>query len=223
LKRDWNNIKTELAGKWNKLSRREHGMVFLAGGALLYTLVNILFLAPVAQNQASLMMEIAQSKSQIQDAQTQLNNYASIPVQDADTLNREKITALKTKIETQNEELYALKGALVSHEEMPGLLKDLLVKNAGVELVAMRTKNAENALSQIIQPQQNTEQAVIYKHGVDLTIAGSYEDLMRYVKTLENMPRHALWESAQLKAQYPRSELTLRLYTLSLDKPWLSL
>ena len=68
------------------------------------------------------------------------------------------------------------------------------------------------------------DQPVIYRHGVELTISGQYLDLLQYVEALESLPMHSLWRSALLQTkQFPESELTLRVYTLSLDKTWLSI
>lgn len=64
----------------------------------------------------------------------------------------------------------------------------------------------------------------IYQHGIELRLAGSYNDLLGYLTALERMPKQLLWSSASLVVeQYPRSVLVLRLYTLSLERNWLTL
>ena len=62
----------------------------------------------------------------------------------------------------------------------------------------------------------------MYKHGVQITVRGSYADLTQYMAALENLPTRMFWGMAKMNVvQYPTSELTLTLYTLSLDKTWL--
>jgi MSHA biogenesis protein MshJ len=62
----------------------------------------------------------------------------------------------------------------------------------------------------------------IFKHGVQMTVRGNYADLMQYLTALEKMPTQMFWGMAKLSViQYPNAELTLTLYTLSLDKTWL--
>jgi MSHA biogenesis protein MshJ len=47
---------------------------------------------------------------------------------------------------------------------------------------------------------------------------------MNYLEQLEAMPWQLLWANAKLNVdEYPKSTLTLRLFTLSLDKKWLNL
>lgn len=64
----------------------------------------------------------------------------------------------------------------------------------------------------------------LYRHGVELVLEGSYMELLGYVRELEELPQNLLWGSARLQAlQYPTTQLTLRLYTLSRDPIWLAL
>ena len=63
----------------------------------------------------------------------------------------------------------------------------------------------------------------IYRHGVELVLEGSFNDLLAYLHALENMPQHVLWGPMGLQVQqYPVSRLTLRLYTVSRQRHWLA-
>ena len=51
---------------------------------------------------------------------------------------------------------------------------------------------------------------------------GRYLDLLGYLGELEDLPAQMFWGGAKLNVvHYPEAELTLTLYTLSLDKTWL--
>lgn len=64
----------------------------------------------------------------------------------------------------------------------------------------------------------------LWKHGVEIVLAGSYADLAAYVQRLEALPQRWLRGGLQFRVeQHPRATLTLRLYTLSLDPGWLEL
>ena len=66
--------------------------------------------------------------------------------------------------------------------------------------------------------------SAVYQHGVELTVSGSYLDMVRYLSELEALPWHMFWGRVDLNVeQYPKVNLTLRLYTLSLDPAWLAL
>ncbi|UGQ48377.1 type II secretion system protein GspM [Massilia endophytica] len=66
--------------------------------------------------------------------------------------------------------------------------------------------------------------AMLYRHGVELTLQGSYPDMVSYMEALEHLPVQLFWGRAQLDAEnYPDAKLTLTLYTLSLDDKWMKL
>jgi MSHA biogenesis protein MshJ len=73
------------------------------------------------------------------------------------------------------------------------------------------------------------QDAPVYKHGVEITVEGRYLDLLDYVSDLEQMPWHILWSKAALNEDkndeitWPANRLKLTVYTLSLDKTWLSI
>jgi MSHA biogenesis protein MshJ len=68
------------------------------------------------------------------------------------------------------------------------------------------------------------EPELLYRHGVELTVRGSYLDLVDYMNTLESLPTQLFWGRAQLEVeQYPTVRLTLTLYTMSLDDQWMKL
>ena len=63
----------------------------------------------------------------------------------------------------------------------------------------------------------------LYKHSIEMRVAGSYNDLARYLAALEGMPQRIIWEKAELTVEkHPRCVLSLTVYTLSLDKRWLT-
>lgn len=71
-------------------------------------------------------------------------------------------------------------------------------------------------------PAQHME---IFKHGVEITVEGNYRDLLRYLAELEKLPWRMYWSQVQLKVeeQPPRTLMTFTVFTLSLEKTWLSL
>jgi MSHA biogenesis protein MshJ len=67
--------------------------------------------------------------------------------------------------------------------------------------------------------------APLYRHGVEITVEGSYGDLMAWLFSLENLPDpRLLWGGVKLNVdQHPTVRLSLTVYTLSLDRAWLEL
>lgn len=62
----------------------------------------------------------------------------------------------------------------------------------------------------------------IYQHGLEIRLAGSYNDLLNYLTEIERLPQRLMWNSISFKVEkYPRNIMVLRVYTLSFDKNWL--
>jgi len=65
---------------------------------------------------------------------------------------------------------------------------------------------------------------MLYRHGVEMTVQGSYADMVAYMEALEKLPVQLFWGKAVLDASnYREAKLTLTLYTLSLDDKWMKL
>lgn len=168
---------------------------------------------------------------------------------DPDAPNRARLEQLKKQLAESNERLAKFQAGMVSSERMQAFLEGVLRHHRGIELVALKTlpatpvgglgleKKAEASLAQAADVAKNPGSVFsaepakappplpgIYQHGMEITLAGSYNDLFTYLAELERMPQRVMWNSVSLKVDnYPRNVLTLRVYTLSLDRKWLTL
>lgn len=157
---------------------------------------------------------------------------------DPDAANRTALAEAQARLAALNAQLHGYDAALVPPEQMPRLLQALLNRHRGLELVSLHTLAVAPLVSSPVQGQDGAQssdgggqkalpgQALpagsLFRHGIELKVAGRYQDLQSYLAELEASPQKLLWERMSLVVQaYPRSELTLRLYTLSLDSIWL--
>jgi MSHA biogenesis protein MshJ len=63
----------------------------------------------------------------------------------------------------------------------------------------------------------------VYQHAVKVRLKGKYFALMAYAQSLKAIGSTLAWENAELKADYPESELTVQVYTLSGENAWLGI
>lgn len=220
----------QLAARFDALGRRERGMValaVLAGGSLLgYSLL----VDPQLMRAASMSKRINQANNDMAGIEAQLAAMQS-QLTDPDAGNRAALQQVRTSMAALDTRLRSLEGSMVSPEKMQAFLESLLSKNRNLELLALRTLPlapliARTEKAEDKKPEEKSTAAAsapnIYKHGVEIRIAGSYNDLLTYLTELESMPQRIIWNHVVLSVeQYPRCVLTLTLYTLSLDKQWL--
>ncbi len=226
MKELWKKYTTQL----DAMSLRARLMVF---GAILLGILYVLFtlyIEPAQKREKQLTLQMQQQSVELKTVQQQVQALQE-RVADPDRGARVRRDALQTQIAGIDENLKSMQKSLVPAQRMNALLQDMLSRNPRLGLVDMRTlplatlvqKRADASDKAGVGSQLSGEGSV-YKHGVEITLAGSYADLHDYLARLEKLPWRMFWSRATLAAaEYPRVTLKVTIYTLSLDKAWLQL
>ncbi len=215
-----------IGSKFEALNPRERWMVACVLLVAAYTAINMPLLSPVLERQKILSSELEADQSQIQGLNQQISEFSRQSIIDPDAQNKQRIAELQSHLQLLETRLNNLQTTLINPDKMPELLRSLLRKNGNLKLIELKTLPVKGLLE---SSAENTGQAPkqdvpVFKHGVKITIEGRYLDLLEYVTELEKMPWHVLWSKAALNVEhYPDSQLTLTVYTLSLNKTWLSI
>ena len=235
MSQQWEKIREKLEA----MSVRERVLIFAAAAFLIVSLLNYFLLEPFMLRQKALRGQLAQQQQMLQQVQSQVValNQANSP--DATSPLHQKIKQLKLELAEGNAYLKSNRERLVQPEKMAEHLQQLLNRNSRLQLVALQTLPVSPLIEQQEavsltqkQTEKNTATAVsisvldkqVFKHGVQLTLRGNYLDLLQYLHALEKLPQQMYWAKAQLSVvQFPSSDLSLTLYTLSLDKTWLQI
>lgn len=206
------------------LSLRERTLLFLAAAAILVLLVNTVLLNPLLAEQKQLSARMLQNQGQISATQVQIQILATTSRIDPNQAQHAKLAQLTEHLRQIDQTLLDNEKGLVAPERMVGLLQDILSRNQGLSLISLKSLPVKNLIdTSKTDPQKNSPKQFIYKHGVEVIVQGEYFDLLNYLASLEKLPWQMYWSDANLKVeQYPKSTLSLTLYTLSLDKKWLS-
>ena len=63
----------------------------------------------------------------------------------------------------------------------------------------------------------------LYSHGIRMSLEGDYFSVMRFVEAVEAMPDKLYWKRLDYKvAEYPKGMIDIEVYTLSLNKDFIS-
>jgi MSHA biogenesis protein MshJ len=224
------------------LNLRERVMAFAIAALLLITLINVVVLDPLLAQQKLLSQQAAQDEQQITAMHAEIQGRVAAHNNDPDAAERAKLQDLKQRSAKLRGELLGMQKGLVSPDKMTALLEDLLRRNSGLQLLSLKTlpvslltdpvvpegKAPAGADSSPAAKDKAHEKQVageaVYKHGVELTIQGSYADITHYLTQIESMPWQLFWAKAKLNVDaYPKAKLTLTLFTLSLDSTWLNI
>lgn len=217
-----------IAARFDALSLRERMLVFAVASGLLFVLMDSLFLASVRNQQKILAREILGSASRTKAIDAQIMALRTGQQTDPDAEDRKKLEALKQQLAKTDASLQGMQQSMVAPEKMGKLLEDLLAQNRHLNLISMKTLPVANfraeKTTEATQGVKSAEKAsLLYKHGVEITVEGSYGDLLAYLTSVEQLPWRMFWGGITLHTgAYPKAGLTLTLYTLSLNKAWLS-
>jgi len=236
---------TRWGAKFAAMSRRERaivaGAVVFGGGFLIFSLgVEPFLLRARSASRAELAArtELVQQQAQAAMLATQST--------DPDAPVRRRLAQAKQDLAAVGERLGSFEAGMVPPARMAAFLQELLAGNRAIELLELRTLPVTPVGGQVAM--QKSEAATsaapvtkdpgkdktdsggaapvpvdgIYQHGIEIRLAGSYNDLLNYLTELERMPQRVMWNSVSLTVEkYPRNVMVLRVYTLSLDRNWL--
>lgn len=231
LKAQWQR----LADRVDAMSLRERALIFLAIAIVLIVLVNTVLIDPLLTRHKKLQQEITQTQEKTSAMLTQIQTLVKTWNVDPDIALRSRLAQLREQSDQTGKTLEDIQSGLVSPQRMPTLLEDILRHNRSLHLVALKTLPVKvlgepdtTVAGEAAKPAQaqkpTTPESVVYKHGVEITLEGSYLDLLHYLTEIEALPWHVFWGKADVDVEkYPKVTLTLRLYTLSLDKAWLAI
>lgn len=230
--RDW-------SAKFAARSRRERAIVaaavVLGGGFLIFSLGVDPFLVKArnaGKAEAAARADVAQ--------QYALAAMLKAQNADPDAATRARLTQARQQLAAVGERLARFEAGMVPPGRMQAFLEGLLARNKSIEVLGLKTlpvtlvgaptvadkvEAATPAQGAKALPAEaaSTPAEGIFQHGIEIRLAGNYNDLVSYLTEVEGMPQRVMWNSLNLTAEkYPRNIMVLRVYTLSLDRNWLT-
>jgi len=224
------------AAQLNARNPRERALIFAMALLLMWGLLSALLLDPLLAKKRRLIQEASQQQTQLQQLQTQIETILSVGRVDPDAETKAKLAALSQKLEQSRAALQSVRQSLVPPEKMGLVLEDVLKQNRNLKLVALKTLPVSGVLEMPADVAATPKTAppkaedkkpagpVIFKHGVEIVVSGSYAELTQYLDSMEKLPWRMIWGKAEMRVEeYPLVTLTITLYTLSMDKTWLAI
>jgi len=232
-------------------ARRERVLMIGAAIAVVLMLSDTLWITPAFKQWSQARARHATASDALQRLNEEIARQGSDARAFEQQLQRD-VAQLRERVQQGDTALHG--GALIAPGDMLPVLDQMLTQVGGLKLRSMQSlgrvevttpagaadpaaaaasaaaaagvaaPEAASAASAPADAAQQPAGPVLYRHGVELTVDGSYADLLTYLKALEAMPQRVLWGGVQLKVeQHPKATLTLRLYTLSLSRTWLEI
>ncbi|WP_417687464.1 hypothetical protein [Pseudidiomarina sp.] len=139
-------------------------------------------------------------------------------------LSGDPLAPLKTKLSELQEQLNEVNRKLqsetnyVSAADNRELLKALLSNATELEV-----KSAQALPAERVYGDGEATAGAIYKHRLQLVLRGSYNQTFNYFQQLEQLPWSFYWQRLDYRVdQHPEAEITLEIYTLSLERDYVA-
>lgn len=198
---------------------RERAAIFLCLAVVLVFLVNGALINPLRDRQKTLAAEGAKLQQELVTIQAGLQGLLKGGSQDIDAANRARQTTARDELSRLNSRIGQEQRRFTPPERMRAVLAEMLVRNQRLGLVDLKTLPVAPLATAPVSPSGNPG---LFRHGIELTVSGSYVDLYEYLQALERLPTQLYWGHAELAAgEYPAVTLKLTLYTVSFDRTWL--
>jgi MSHA biogenesis protein MshJ len=225
MKALWN----QQAARLDALPNRERLLAFCAAAGVIFLVMYVGFLDPAGARLRLLRQQIAGDRDAINALEGQKQALLGELRSHPDEPFVRRIEAADQGIADLDRDIESLGTGLAAPERMAGLVKEVLARSPQIGLVAMRNlpptpliehpadaRDAEGAA-----PARPGE---LYRHGIEITVEGPWPALVGYAGRLESLPARVLWNRTRVDAAaWPRVTITLNLYTLRLERTWLTL
>jgi len=206
---------------------RERMTLLIGIAALALWAADTLWLTPAYQGWRTASQRLATARQQL-EAQRSAFEQQRVIASARDKQLRGELQDWRQRVNVGAEGLRRFDTTLVRPEQMLALLEQMLPRDGRLKVRELRSLGSAEAGAAL--PGAGTTvpaaapSAGVYRHGVEITLEGSYPDLVAYLQALEAMPQRLLWGGLAMKVErHPQVRMTLKLYTLSLDRGWLEL
>lgn len=211
----------ELQAWFGLRSVRERGIVLITVGLLLFYGWDWFLqsnLQAFAASEARRLQTLEQTNLGLAQ---QHNNLAAIAQENPNTLLKRTIGRLNAQNERLDLEIEAMSGTLVQPIQMADVLSRVMLQQGGVELLSIENRPPESLFFR--SGESGDEPLVVYKHGLNLTLRGSYLDVLRYLSAIENLGVRFFWERVEYTSEaYPAGVIAIEVFTLSTQEQLLN-
>ena len=217
--------------QYEALNPRVRVILWVGVATLAYLIVDLSVVKPIKSEYRELANMIEQAKMDSVKIGADIRNLENKKNRNV-TIDEEikRYHALNEKLEDEIKQNSSL---FVSPKDASTLVDQIISKKGALKLVSLQKnpvsfeedegKISSGTLSNS-SGQLSDKKHRIYRHSITLSVKGRYSDLLQYLQRLEKLPWKLYFENVSLETKkYPHSELTMNVYSLSMDRVWIKM
>lgn len=202
MKRRWSAI----AARIDEMTLRQRGLLFATVSLMVIALAHVTLIEPALAKQKRLIDRVNRDHSQLTAVRAQIEGLVKEQESERKDPAQSALRELEARLAAAEKAVAERRQGFVAPTRLPALLKDLLGPGQAVRMESLR----------VVPGTEVEGSAGLYRHGVELTLKGSYFELLQYLAQLEKLPARLLWGRTELQVEkYPDVRLTVQVRTLS--------
>lgn len=202
----------QLALRIDAMQLRERVFLFLTVIISCAALADTLWLSPAQTAHKQAIQRYTTQEAELQRLRNDLKSMAQ-PV-DANESVRKEIAEANQRLDAINQEIRAVAPLAEGGPAIEQALVQFLRRQEGLTLLGTGTLQTAGTGQANTPSSAAANQPVLARRGLELSVAGSYADLVRYVRTLENALPTLRWGNLQLKTTQQAPEMTLQVFVV---------
>jgi MSHA biogenesis protein MshJ len=155
------------------------------------------------------------------DVQTTRNTINDIRARIADGINKDKtrkLAQLELTLEALEERLRLKTIELIDPDKMFQLMTRLVYRESRLKLLSLKRREVKPAIA---LSEETQDEATIYRHVLEVKFSGKFQDILKYMQTLENLDWKLIWDEIEIVSdEYPLITVKVVISTLSTRKEW---
>lgn len=213
--------------RWRQLRRQfdarlpnERRLLIVAAVALIAYLCDLVLITPAFE-----ALKAARQREQVasmsRDAMQAELNRKRVELANRLMAAQKEQAELRKRLADGEQELARQQSMMAPARDMQNLLEGLLAQHGQLRLKSMRTQPPVEVQFNGAKGASAPAGAapVLYSHGLEISVAGPYLDLVAWLRSIEQLPRRLLWSGMTLSvADGAPPTLTLQVQTYSPDR-----
>lgn len=211
-----------LLDRYDLMSVRERVLVLVAVLAVMAVVWDTVFSAPLDRERKQRLQQVEALRAEVSGLEESVGVLASKGVEDQNAALNDEIARISKELPELEARLAGATSGLIGAEEMTQVLRQLLKRAERLQVRALRTLDAAPVMADVQDTVAPTAGARIFKHGLEIELAGAYLDVLRFLQAMESLQWRFFWDQVELEVeQHPRTRVRLVVYTLSLEEGWI--
>lgn len=192
------------------LSLRERAFLFVTLLASCVALAQVLWLEPAQKHHQQVSQKFKAQELELRTLQADFKNNAtgSGPAK----TRQAELAEVNAQIAVTNQAISQVPSGGMAAAQLPQVLTHFLRRHEGLTLVKTGTVSELSAKSAADKVVSAVGGSGLKQQGLELTVAGAYPELIRYVQTLERSLPALRWGSMTLASEKLPPQLTLQVF-----------